>query len=664
MGSGTVTIGASPSTYTGGTSIVAGTLQLAPNIAPIPTAAYYPLDGNVNDASGNNNNGTVAGTGTLTYGPGVFGQAATFDGGESITVPFSASLNLNTYTVNAWVNFANQPTPGQTWSFVGTRDGGNEFDAKYQNNGGVISIHGDIGTGGTGAWLTTSADAVTTISTNTWHMITYVVTTTGYSIYLDANLVGSGAYSGTPVFASSDMLIGNAGGGNAEAFVGSMDDVAIYPTNLSPDQVAGVLVGGTPGSLANFIPDGSTVTVANGATLDMNGHSETIGSLAGPTGGSLLLNGATLTIGSDNSNQTSAGSITGTGNLVKLGSGTETLTGTDTFTGSTAVTAGSLIVNGSLSGSSTTSIAAGGILGGTGTVGTVMNAGTVNPGSTGSPGTLNVGNLTLGPGSLTLDLSNSGTSDSVAASGTTVDITGSMLSLNVGTVTANETFTILSAPNATITGTFANLPDSSSTMTVGSVTFGITYSANSIVLTALNSGGNVSIVSTVLNGGIAYVNSTLATHQHSMVENVVYSFSSAVSLSAANFTLTGINGTTTAPNVNVSGSGTLWTVTFSGAGVNTSTHSIGDGEYDLALSGVSGLSNSTYDFFRLLGDMDGTGTVDSADFSTLISTFLRATNDPAYLGADDLDGDGTIGAADLSQFTANFLHSVPTPLPN
>ncbi|HEX3313533.1 MAG TPA: dockerin type I domain-containing protein, partial [Gemmataceae bacterium] len=98
--------------------------------------------------------------------------------------------------------------------------------------------------------------------------------------------------------------------------------------------------------------------------------------------------------------------------------------------------------------------------------------------------------------------------------------------------------------------------------------------------------------------------------------------------------------------------------------VDTATHSIGDGEYGLVLSGVPGLANNTYDFFRLLGDMDGSGTVDTTDFATLVSTYLRSTNDPLYLGADDLDGDGSIGTTDFAQFTSNFLKSVPTPLPN
>ena len=75
---------------------------------------------------------------------------------------------------------------------------------------------------------------------------------------------------------------------------------------------------------------------------------------------------------------------------------------------------------------------------------------------------------------------------------------------------------------------------------------------------------------------------------------------------------------------------------------------------------MAGLTASqTFDFFRLLGDMDGSGTVDSADFSTFISSFQRATSDPAYLGADDFDGNNTVDSADFSIFVSNFQHSLP-----
>ena len=101
------------------------------------------------------------------------------------------------------------------------------------------------------------------------------------------------------------------------------------------------------------------------------------------------------------------------------------------------------------------------------------------------------------------------------------------------------------------------------------------------------------------------------------------------------------------------------TVTFTGAGVNNATHSIGDGEYDLALSGVTGLAPSSFDFFRLLGDMDGNGTVDSSDFNILISSFLRGTADPAYLGADDLDGNNKVDGSDFNIFVSNYLKKLP-----
>ena len=98
-------------------------------------------------------------------------------------------------------------------------------------------------------------------------------------------------------------------------------------------------------------------------------------------------------------------------------------------------------------------------------------------------------------------------------------------------------------------------------------------SGHDVVLTALT-GSTISpsIVSTILNQGNTYINSSLAPAQHSMVESVVFSFSSGVSLSATNFSIIGLpgSGTSIVPTLNVSGNSdhTVWTVTFSGAGVN------------------------------------------------------------------------------------------------
>src|SRR5262249_18503625 len=88
-------------------------------------------------------------------------------------------------------------------------------------------------------------------------------------------------------------------------------------------------------------------TVASGATLDLEGNSETIGSLAG-AGTVTSINGAgALTTGADNTSTTFSGTIkdftgepAGTLALTKIGTGTLTLTGTNTYSGGTPVPGG------------------------------------------------------------------------------------------------------------------------------------------------------------------------------------------------------------------------------------------------------------------------------------------------------------------------------------
>jgi hypothetical protein len=67
-------------------------------------AAYYPFNGNANDASGGGKNGTVYGA-TLT--PDRFGnanQAYLFGGTAYITVPFNSAFFSNDFTASVWFN--------------------------------------------------------------------------------------------------------------------------------------------------------------------------------------------------------------------------------------------------------------------------------------------------------------------------------------------------------------------------------------------------------------------------------------------------------------------------------------------------------------------------------------------------------------------------------
>src|SRR5262249_19693121 len=91
---------------------------------------------------------------------------------------------------------------------------------------------------------------------------------------------------------------------------------------------------------AETFPNTSDVTVAVGATLDLNSFNDTIGALAG--GGNVTLGSAMLTLGATNAGGTFQGAISGSGGLTKLGDGTVVLAGANTYGGATAINAGTL----------------------------------------------------------------------------------------------------------------------------------------------------------------------------------------------------------------------------------------------------------------------------------------------------------------------------------
>ncbi len=95
---------------------------------------------------------------------------------------------------------------------------------------------------------------------------------------------------------------------------------------------------------ANAFSANSAHSIAAGSTLDLNGFSQTIGSLAGA--GNVTLGGGALTTGGNNSSTIFSGVISGAGgSLVKTGTGDLSLTGANTYTGGTTVNGGALVVS-------------------------------------------------------------------------------------------------------------------------------------------------------------------------------------------------------------------------------------------------------------------------------------------------------------------------------
>ena len=111
--------------------------------------------------------------------------------------------------------------------------------------------------------------------------------------------------------------------------------------------VVGFYEGGGGDSLKVGINGADTGNVD--VTLGASGPAVTpdlvVGSLAG-AGGDLQLTTGGLIVGTDNTSQSGAATISGIGGVMKVGSGSQTLTGANTYTGGTFLTAGKLILGG------------------------------------------------------------------------------------------------------------------------------------------------------------------------------------------------------------------------------------------------------------------------------------------------------------------------------
>jgi fibronectin-binding autotransporter adhesin len=101
---------------------------------------------------------------------------------------------------------------------------------------------------------------------------------------------------------------------------------------------AGVL---RAGSATGF--SAASSAIVNGGTLDANGLHVSFAALSG-SGGTVLVPGGSLTVGSSNGSTTFAGALAGTGAFNKVGNGLMTLAGGGSFSGTINVQAGSLRV--------------------------------------------------------------------------------------------------------------------------------------------------------------------------------------------------------------------------------------------------------------------------------------------------------------------------------
>ena len=349
--------------YSGPTIVSGGTLQLAggPSL-PVTSGLEVRLDASVassislsgstitswNDLSGNGYNATVSanpnGLTAATFSGGGAGSKVLFNGSQALTVPLpTASLSS-----------------GFTLFVVGQKTGAN-------NTYEALVSRSYAGYNGGAPWDMYNSNVFfqtsnkTSSATNPQTLTSpFVLELTGNAATLQeyvngaqtVNVASPGNYNDN----GNELYLGTRGDG-VTRFTGNMEEVLVYSGTMSSANSAAVdtyltnlwLNGGAGSGGNNVLPVTTPLTIAAGSTLDLNGGTQQVASLAGA--GTVTNSGTTASVLTLSPTSAAAanfgGSIAdGAGgvSVVVAGSATQIFSGANSsYTGTTTVKSGTLV---------------------------------------------------------------------------------------------------------------------------------------------------------------------------------------------------------------------------------------------------------------------------------------------------------------------------------
>lgn len=224
---------------------LAGEASISPTTGDLPTnglVAYYPLNGNANDASGNGLHGIISGVQPDVDRNGNTNQALYFDGNDQVEIADATAFDFTDFTYSLWYE-ADDPT-GTNWQTLIDLDDDANFFGITQNQYGI--------------WGPCATTPLGTVSTG-WHHVVYLRNGNDYSIYEDGQLMVSGNSCGGSLDVSYLMLGVGHGAPSGEYFSGRMDEVRIYNRGITSQEVQDIYANSSLPYIDNASTDNCTI---------------------------------------------------------------------------------------------------------------------------------------------------------------------------------------------------------------------------------------------------------------------------------------------------------------------------------------------------------------------------------------------------------------------
>jgi hypothetical protein len=222
-------------------SIATATMAQVPNYVPTNgLAGWWPFNGNANDESGNENNGTVNGAALSTDRFGNVNSAFNFNNESRIKINYSSSLNSPTGTISGWI-YVNAFPPSNDPQDIIFGKGWGYPQLVIRDNGKIIlAIMNSVSS-------STVIESNTTLTTGIWYHIIAYYSSSNFSLYVNGVIDNGITPSPLPSyfsFCNSEYWIGgfNHQGScmpsdNQQNFNGKIDDLGFWNRELTPQEI-------------------------------------------------------------------------------------------------------------------------------------------------------------------------------------------------------------------------------------------------------------------------------------------------------------------------------------------------------------------------------------------------------------------------------------------
>ncbi len=195
----------------------------------------------VDNFSGNNGNlGPSCPSNSPLWTAGKINNSLFFDGTDDyVTINNSANLNpTEAITLSAWIKWNINPSAGLSWASIINKNSDNQY--RLQHNSSNTAFEFGLRTTVGAKWVVSNTAPVN----NVWYFVVATYDKQIMKIYINGVLENSIAHSGSILTSNSAVSIGKRSIDNDRFFNGTIDEVSIYSTALSAEEVQNLYTAG------------------------------------------------------------------------------------------------------------------------------------------------------------------------------------------------------------------------------------------------------------------------------------------------------------------------------------------------------------------------------------------------------------------------------------